>query len=132
MSDWRPQAFCREIGMEWFFPGRTPDWGTPRAICEQCPVFAECLDAAMAEEEAVAAFTGSAARHGMRGGLTPDQRDALASGHLELPPGWTPLSLREAAVTSMLLSGKKPAHVAWTAGVPVEMVHQVAERLRAA
>ncbi len=47
-----------------------PDYTTAKGICLSCPVTAQCLAAAMAEEK-------SADRHvraGVRGGLTPAER----------------------------------------------------------
>lgn len=49
-------------------------WAPAAAICATCPVTAACLAAAMDAE----GQNGAANRHGMWGGLTPDERAALA------------------------------------------------------
>ncbi|MFC8732153.1 WhiB family transcriptional regulator [Luteimicrobium sp. NPDC057192] len=73
---WDERAACKDWPTEMFFPeGRVPtSWYDPaRALCDACPVWETCLNAAMREE------TGNY-RFGMRGGLTPKQRQALVTG----------------------------------------------------
>ena len=69
---WTDRAACAVHDPDLFTPrgrGGTPaDWATPRAICHTCPVRGECLGAAIDEDDAWS----------MRGGLTPDERRALA------------------------------------------------------
>lgn len=57
-----------------FYPERpsSTSYNRARAICAACPVSAECLAAALAEE----GTTGL--RDGMRAGLTPDERHRIA------------------------------------------------------
>ena len=75
--------------LEWFFwdthprgqvarqPGKQK---RARAICAGCPVRQECLDAAMKEEIYLCNDHPMQMqhRHGVRGGLTPSERAALA------------------------------------------------------
>lgn len=61
----------------WFPPSGGAHAGLVREalrICGTCPERAACLDAAL-EEEAAA---GNCYRHGIRGGMTADQRSAIA------------------------------------------------------
>jgi WhiB family redox-sensing transcriptional regulator len=83
---WWHRAACRaaiDLGVATvatFFPPSDHDDGKQRSnayadarrICATCPVTAECLDAAMNEED------GETKRHGMRGGLCPSERLNLA------------------------------------------------------
>ncbi len=75
---WWDDAAC--LGMDpreataVFFPtatggrsSRGVDYTAARAICATCPVRRPCLDAALSEER-------SGARHGMRGGMTAEER----------------------------------------------------------
>ncbi|MFZ3494595.1 WhiB family transcriptional regulator [Streptomyces sp. 5.8] len=52
-----------------------------RAMCEACPVRAQCLDVALEEE----GQSTSAYRDGIRGGLDPRERAALARGEQPVP-----------------------------------------------
>ena len=71
MSRWHHHAACAGWPTDLWFPtkGSTVDPAVLR-ICRQCPVQAECLDAAIREEGAI--------RYGVRGGLNPNQRDTYA------------------------------------------------------
>lgn len=88
MSRWRPpmwmdQAACLDpdVDPELFFPpkGGMNDYRTNHlsirwpamAICEQCPVRAECLMYAYKTDQ----------RHGIWGGLTPNSRTLLMTKH---------------------------------------------------
>lgn len=74
VGTWRDQAACTEVDPDLMFPDSKPaDIQAARAVCAVCPVVAECLAAAMAEE-------GNTSKHnrwGIRGGLTPTQRRRL-------------------------------------------------------
>lgn len=82
---WDDLALCRGSRIELWFPpaghaGRLAT-ATARAVCQQCPVMAQCLDAALAEE-------GAAPRHmrfGVRGGQGPRQRYDTAVALSYLP-----------------------------------------------
>jgi WhiB family redox-sensing transcriptional regulator len=66
-EDWRDWASCAEVGWEAFFPGAYQRFEAARRVCEGCPVAEECL--------ADALETGDF--HGIRGGLTGDERREL-------------------------------------------------------
>lgn len=73
---WQYEALCRTIPANSiapvFFPvkGFGPDKYTQaQQICRQCPVKADCLEAAIREE--------GREPHGMRGGLSPQRRHEL-------------------------------------------------------
>lgn len=75
MSAWRDQAACAGMDTEDFYPpsgaGGPIQAAAAISVCKDCPVRVECLDAAMCEE-----YGGQA--YGVRGGLTADDRMALA------------------------------------------------------
>ncbi|WP_417220545.1 WhiB family transcriptional regulator [Arthrobacter sp.] len=74
--DWRELAECKgwaEKGVDPWFPKNLSDpkaYDVAAKVCAVCPVAQQCLDAAMADEKAV----HGRQRHGMYGGLTPDER----------------------------------------------------------
>ena len=72
-QEWWKQASCRGTDTEMFYPGvgQQPD-RLVLLTCRGCPVRAECLEYAMESE---AGRTES--RHGIWGGLTPQQRHQL-------------------------------------------------------
>ena len=63
---WRREAECRDMGTAVFFPIRGQSNKPGLAVCSSCPVKAECLAEALAEE----------VDHGIRGGLTARARVA--------------------------------------------------------
>lgn len=63
-----------------FFPPAGGDYERPRSVCQECPVREECLAEAMARE------TSGWERHGMFGGLTPNQRGDLAGQRVRSEP----------------------------------------------
>lgn len=75
---WYEQAACRDDpDLEKWFPTlkghnlhESPGVREAKATCNECPVQAECLAAAMREE----ASLPSSSRHGIRGGLLPQER----------------------------------------------------------
>lgn len=64
---WREAAQCTQTDPEIFYPeiGEIPH--AAKRICAQCPVRTECLTDALARGE----------QHGVRGGLTPNERRNL-------------------------------------------------------
>jgi WhiB family redox-sensing transcriptional regulator len=74
--DWEASAACAEVDPELFYPPRGGNNGADaKRICwDACPVRAECLDDAMADE----AGKGPKQRFGIRGGLGPCERARLA------------------------------------------------------
>lgn len=73
---WKAQAACLDVAPELvdptFFPASSDPsaYDDAREICHACPVMQTCLAYTMATEP-------RNARHGMVGGLTPEQRIAL-------------------------------------------------------
>lgn len=72
-QQWRQRAACAGDwnGDPWFPGDKSNDphrYDYARAVCARCPVRSECLEFALETRE----------QHGMFGGLTPDQRKALA------------------------------------------------------
>jgi WhiB family transcriptional regulator, redox-sensing transcriptional regulator len=63
---WRRAALCRDMGTAVFFPARGESSKPALAVCGPCPVRADCLAEAIAEE----------LDHGIRGGLTARARIA--------------------------------------------------------
>jgi WhiB family transcriptional regulator, redox-sensing transcriptional regulator len=70
-SHWRTRAACQPYGSELFFPAnsdfRNSEVGRAKAICRDCPVRGECLQAAMDGGEKI----------GIWGGFTPEERTRL-------------------------------------------------------
>ena len=75
-SSWRKWAACRDKPTSAWFPAKGDVWLSRAAVavCETCGVRERCLAEAMLEE------VGASANdvHGIRGGLLPAQRLALA------------------------------------------------------
>lgn len=79
-SSWIGRAACRGKDPAWWHPdtarhARTIGYSRARPVCEVCPVRAECLAFALAQE--AAAGWGVNYRSGMWGGLTERERQAL-------------------------------------------------------
>ncbi|PWG66787.1 WhiB family transcriptional regulator [Bifidobacterium callitrichidarum] len=75
-SRWREQAACRNEDPELFFP-LPNDRGSEEkaiAICETCPVKADCLQAALNEQD----------QFGIWGGLTAEDRRSLLRRRMRL------------------------------------------------
>lgn len=67
-NDWEKLAACRDRNVEdLFFPARGGSCRPAKAICAECPVRADCLSAAIANDE----------RDGVWGGLNTEERDRL-------------------------------------------------------
>lgn len=74
MTDFRELAACRALDPELFFPVGTPgarlydaQVAEAKAVCDRCPVRAECLDLALS----------AGLEHGVYGGLDGPERAAL-------------------------------------------------------
>lgn len=74
--DWLEQAACRGVDVNVFYPSdadKNPScYKEARRLCAGCPVIAPCLADALATEPA------RSWRFGMRGGLTPKERNRIA------------------------------------------------------
>jgi WhiB family redox-sensing transcriptional regulator len=105
---WMEQALCREVGSEVFY-AEAPDgltgkflaaWNREanaqaRSVCAACPVRPDCLDHAIDTDE----------RHGIWGGMTPDERRVEARQRAARPA----TSHRDACGT---VTGYKHHHLA--------------------
>ncbi|MGW6461019.1 WhiB family transcriptional regulator [Streptomyces sp. NPDC055078] len=75
-ADWS-NAACARSGLPpdiWFAEARTFEQGQALRTCERCPISAQCLSTALAEETG----RGESYRWGIWGGLTGPQRYRLA------------------------------------------------------
>lgn len=64
LPDWYVQALCAQTDPEAFFPEKGGSTREAKAVCRRCPVQAECIDEALANEE----------RFGIWGGLSERER----------------------------------------------------------
>lgn len=81
MSDWREDALCTQVGAEFFFPDRGGSTREAKAVCRRCPVTAQCLEFALANEE----------RFGIWGGVAErTRRKMLAAREKERIVGYPP------------------------------------------
>ena len=71
--DWQLDAACRDLPVDWFFPEQGPNaWHDLRqavAVCQECPVIADCLNYALQFE--------ARALPGIWGGTSENQRRAM-------------------------------------------------------
>lgn len=67
--DWRSGALCAQTDPEAFFPAKGGTTRPAKRICQGCQVRAECLAYALAED----------IRYGVWGGLSPNERRAIAA-----------------------------------------------------
>ncbi|QNO01104.1 WhiB family transcription factor [Mycobacterium phage CELFI] len=74
-SSWRELAACQFIDPELFFPTKGGSADAPKRVCNtMCEVREQCLEGAMREEYGL----NKSHRFGVRGGLVPNARYALA------------------------------------------------------
>lgn len=79
-APWVKDAACKDMPTSKFFEdtevrgseGRRNNIEKARAVCRLCPVRHACADEAMREEG-----SGTSGRYGVRGGLTPQQRESI-------------------------------------------------------
>ena len=69
---WQRRAKCRGVGVALFFPERGESPAKAKALCDECPVRAECLDYALGRPE----------KFGVWGGTSDRQRRRLRSASL--------------------------------------------------
>jgi WhiB family redox-sensing transcriptional regulator len=84
-EEWRKQGACRGADPDLFFSDVAEERQEAKAICSGCPVLAECLQAAMAEEEGKNPGQNLKLRSGIRGGMTAMERWELAHPGLAEP-----------------------------------------------
>lgn len=70
---WRYQAACVGHDPQLWHPPQHDGYGKGKAICNTCPVQTACLTEALEAEQGLSAW----GRHGMYGGLTPEERAQL-------------------------------------------------------
>ncbi len=64
---WQSRALCAQSDPDLWFPDQGGQVRTPKQVCARCPVRADCLDYALANDE----------RHGVWGGLSERERRPL-------------------------------------------------------
>lgn len=67
--DWEDLARCGEIGGDLFFPEKNQSMQAQKAVCAGCPVSAQCLEWALANDE----------QFGVWGGLSAAERRRITS-----------------------------------------------------
>lgn len=77
---WREEAACAGKPLWLMFPSFKEDVPEAVAVCKKCRVRGECLDAALEEEGSA----GAPYRFGIRGGLTPEEREKVYRRRLRL------------------------------------------------
>jgi WhiB family transcriptional regulator, redox-sensing transcriptional regulator len=70
---WQAAANCKGTNPETFFPSQGERTGDAKRICDRCTVSDECLADALEVEAAHPSH-----RYGVWGGLSPEERKALA------------------------------------------------------
>jgi WhiB family transcriptional regulator, redox-sensing transcriptional regulator len=66
-ESWRAEALCAQTDPEAFFPEKGGSTRDAKAVCRRCPVTAECLEWALANDQ----------RYGVWGGTSAPERAAL-------------------------------------------------------
>ena len=69
-EQWQERALCAQTDPEAFFPEKGGSTREAKKICQRCPVRAECLEYALANDE----------RFGIWGGLSERERRRLKRG----------------------------------------------------
>jgi WhiB family redox-sensing transcriptional regulator len=64
--DWQVHARCHEVDPEIFFPERGGSSKAARAVCNQCPVRAQCLEYALNNKEQFGIWGGTSERERRR------------------------------------------------------------------
>lgn len=75
-ANWEDHARCKTVGPDAMFPdqGQTDDYRAAKAVCQWCPVRAQCLAYALEMEGNRPAIQ----RAGVWGGTTPRERAAIS------------------------------------------------------
>ncbi|OLT01440.1 hypothetical protein BJF90_32015 [Pseudonocardia sp. CNS-004] len=115
-ADWRHIAACTQADPELFFPtavagpALASQEAAAKAVCQRCPVLAQCRRWAVAQLP-----------HGVAGGLTEDERRALRAGGTSSQTASPPVNAtrreRAAAGRAALRCGQVPVEVARQLGV---------------
>lgn len=85
MSGWRNDAACRDMGPALFFSDYQSDHARAKAVCESCPVRAECLadalDTPQFDDYGIRGGLSVSGRHGIRGRKKPPIRHGTPGGY---------------------------------------------------
>ncbi len=76
MSDWWASAVCAHTDPELFFPEKGKRSRDARAVCAGCPVCAECLEDALAQNRVYGVWGGTTERERRRLTTTTVRRAA--------------------------------------------------------
>lgn len=68
--DWQTRAACRTADLDMFHPEPGQPANRAKAVCARCPVLGDCREYALS-------LPLSSDRHGIYGGLTPDERQLI-------------------------------------------------------
>ncbi len=74
-ADWRGDAACSDVDVDLFFAVDDATQHEAVAICESCPVRAECLEWALSTKEP----------HGVWGGCAEGERKQMLLGKVKIP-----------------------------------------------
>ena len=69
-GEWIRRALCIQVDPELFFPDQAASSRAAKEVCRQCPVIAECLALALANNE----------RFGVWGGMSEEDRRRMRRG----------------------------------------------------
>jgi WhiB family redox-sensing transcriptional regulator len=83
-TEWQDQALCAQVDGDLWFPEKGGGSRDARRICGGCPVRAECLEHALANDE----------RFGVWGGATVAQRDRMVKQTASIPAPRVPADLK--------------------------------------
>jgi len=62
MTGWRDRALCAQVGGDWWFPEANKKAPEAKAICQACPVRAQCLQYALDAGETAGIWAGYSGR----------------------------------------------------------------------
>jgi WhiB family transcriptional regulator, redox-sensing transcriptional regulator len=74
-DNWKLEGLCRTVDPDLWFPEDNCLGTAAIKVCRRCPVAEECLDYALENNE----------RHGIWGGLSPNQRKLVKQGVKDKP-----------------------------------------------
>lgn len=120
-TDWRDRAACRTDPDRMFPDNNSVGIDQAKEVCRSCPVWRQCLRDALAVGDN---------EYGIRGGMTPGERRALAKQmavgikvtvtppKTARPPMPRPTSIREAVARRTVPTGD--GHLQWQGGATVQ------------
>lgn len=84
---WQDDALCAQVGDDFWFPDKGGSTREAKGVCGRCPVRAECLEYALANDE----------RFGVWGGMSERERRRLRRTSDDDSPPYRPWPYRPAA-----------------------------------